>query len=40
MAIASLPFGGRLRLFTLDSLQIMTKGASLAVNAERGVRVI
>jgi SAM-dependent methyltransferase len=33
-------FGGRVRLFTLDSLRAMTKGASLAVAAERGVRVI
>ncbi len=33
-------FGGRVRLFTLDSLQVMTKGASLAVAAEGGVRVI
>ena len=33
-------FGGRVRLFTLDSLQAMAKGASLAVAAERGVRVI
>jgi S-adenosylmethionine-dependent methyltransferase len=33
-------FGGRVRLFTLDSLQVVTKGASLAVAAERGVRVI
>jgi len=33
-------FGGRVRLFTLDSLQAMTKGASLAVTAECGVRVI
>jgi S-adenosylmethionine-dependent methyltransferase len=33
-------FGGRVRLFTLDSLQVMTKGASLVVAAERGVRVI
>jgi S-adenosylmethionine-dependent methyltransferase len=33
-------FGGRVRLFTLDTLQVMTKGASLAVAAERGVRVI
>jgi S-adenosylmethionine-dependent methyltransferase len=33
-------FGGRVRLFTLDSLQVMMKGASLAVAAERGVRVI
>jgi len=33
-------FGGRARLFTLDGLQAMTKGASLDVAAERGVRVI
>jgi S-adenosylmethionine-dependent methyltransferase len=33
-------FGGRVRLFTLDSPQALTKGASLAVAAERGVRVI
>jgi S-adenosylmethionine-dependent methyltransferase len=33
-------FGGRVRLFTLDSLQDMTKASSLAVAAERGVRVI
>jgi ubiquinone/menaquinone biosynthesis C-methylase UbiE len=33
-------FGGRVRLFTLDSLQVMTKSASLAIAAERGVRVI
>jgi S-adenosylmethionine-dependent methyltransferase len=33
-------FGDRVRLFTLDSLQVMTNGASLAVAAERGVRVI
>ena len=33
-------FCGRVRLFTLDSLQVMTKSASLAVAAERGVRVI
>ncbi len=33
-------FGGRVRLFTLDSLQLMMKGASLTVAAERGVRVI
>jgi len=33
-------FGGRVRLFTLDSLQVMMKGASLAAAAERGVRVI
>ena len=33
-------FGGQVRLFTLDSLQAMTNEASLAVAAERGVRVI
>jgi S-adenosylmethionine-dependent methyltransferase len=33
-------FGGRVRLFPADSLQAMLKGASLAVTAERGVRVI
>jgi S-adenosylmethionine-dependent methyltransferase len=33
-------FGGRVRLFTLDSLQAMTKGVSLTAAAERGVRVI
>ena len=33
-------FGGRVRLFTMDRLQAMTKAASLAVAAERGVRVI
>lgn len=33
-------FGGRVRLFTLNGLKIMAKGASLAVAAERGVRVI
>lgn len=33
-------FGGRVRLFTMESLQAMTKGASLAIAAERGVRVI
>lgn len=33
-------FCGRVRLFTLESLQVMTKGTSLAVAAERGVRVI
>jgi S-adenosylmethionine-dependent methyltransferase len=33
-------FSGRVRLFTLDSLQVMTKGALLAVTTERGVRVI
>jgi S-adenosylmethionine-dependent methyltransferase len=33
-------FGGQVRLFTSDSLQAITKGASFAVAAERGVRVI
>jgi S-adenosylmethionine-dependent methyltransferase len=33
-------FCGRVRLFSLDGLQVLTKGASLAVAAERGVRVI
>jgi S-adenosylmethionine-dependent methyltransferase len=33
-------FGGRVRLFTLASLHVMTKKASLEVTAERGVRVI
>ena len=33
-------FGGRVRLFTADSLEIILKGASLAVTAWRGVRVI
>jgi S-adenosylmethionine-dependent methyltransferase len=33
-------YGGRVRLFTLDSLQVMAEGASLSVSAERGVRVI
>jgi len=33
-------FGGRMRLFTMDSLHVMIKRASLAVAAERGVRVI
>jgi ubiquinone/menaquinone biosynthesis C-methylase UbiE len=33
-------FGGRVRLFTLESLRAMAKGASLAVAVERGVRVI
>lgn len=33
-------FCGRVRLFTLDGLQVMTKSALLAVAAERGVRVI
>jgi S-adenosylmethionine-dependent methyltransferase len=33
-------FCGQVRLFTLDSLQVMTKDASLAVAAERGVRVV
>jgi S-adenosylmethionine-dependent methyltransferase len=34
------PFGGRVRLFTLNGLKVMTKEASLAVATERGVRVI
>ena len=33
-------YGGRVRLFTADSLRAMLKVASLAVTAERGVRVI
>jgi len=33
-------YGGRVRLFTSDSLQAMLKAASLAVIAERGVRVL
>lgn len=33
-------YGGRVRLFTSDGLQAMLKVASLAVSAERGVRVI
>jgi S-adenosylmethionine-dependent methyltransferase len=33
-------YGGRARLFTSDSLQAMLKAASLAVIAERGVRVL
>ena len=33
-------FGGQVRLFTLEGLKVMTEGASLAVAAERGVRVI
>ena len=33
-------FGGQVRLFTLDGLQAVAKEASLAVAAERGVRVI
>jgi len=33
-------FGGRVRLSTLDSLQVLAKGTSLAVVAARGVRVI
>jgi S-adenosylmethionine-dependent methyltransferase len=33
-------FGGRVRLFTFDGLQVTMKGASLEVAAERGVRVI
>jgi S-adenosylmethionine-dependent methyltransferase len=37
--LASL-FCGRVRVFTLESLQVMTQGASLAGAAERGVRVI
>jgi S-adenosylmethionine-dependent methyltransferase len=33
-------YGGRVRLFTPDSLRAMLKAASLAVIAERGVRVV
>lgn len=33
-------YGGRVRLFRSDSLQAMMKAASLAVIAERGVRVL
>jgi S-adenosylmethionine-dependent methyltransferase len=33
-------YGGRVRLFTSDSLQAMLKAASLAVIADRGVRVM
>lgn len=33
-------YGGRARLFTSDSLQAMLKTASLAVTADRGVRVM
>jgi S-adenosylmethionine-dependent methyltransferase len=33
-------YGGRVRLFTPDSLEAMLKAASLAVIAERGVRVL
>ena len=33
-------YGGRVRLFTSDSLQAMLKAASLGVIAERGVRVV
>lgn len=33
-------YGGRVRLFRRDSLQAMLKAASLAITAERGVRVI
>jgi ubiquinone/menaquinone biosynthesis C-methylase UbiE len=33
-------YGGRVRLFTSDSLQAMLKAASLAVMADRGVRVM
>ena len=33
-------YGGRVRLFTSESLQAMLKAASLAVVAERGVRIL
>ena len=33
-------YGGKVRLFTADSLHAMLKAASLAVAAERGVRVV
>jgi S-adenosylmethionine-dependent methyltransferase len=33
-------YGGRVRLFTSDSLQAMLKAASLTVIAKRGVRVL
>ena len=33
-------FGNHVRLFTLEGLKVMTEAASLAVAAERGVRVI
>ena len=33
-------YGGRVRLFTSDGLQAMLKEASLALSAERGVRII
>jgi hypothetical protein len=33
-------YGGKVRLFTPDTLQAMLKAASLAVIAERGVRVL
>jgi SAM-dependent methyltransferase len=33
-------YGGKVRLFTAESLKAMLKAASLAVTAERGVRVI
>jgi 2-polyprenyl-3-methyl-5-hydroxy-6-metoxy-1,4-benzoquinol methylase len=33
-------YGGRVRLFNADSLQAMLKAESLAVTAERGVRVL
>jgi S-adenosylmethionine-dependent methyltransferase len=33
-------YGGRVRLFTAESLQAMLKAASLTVAAERGVRVV
>jgi hypothetical protein len=33
-------YGGRVRLFTSESLQVMMKAASLGVMAGRGVRVV
>jgi len=33
-------YGGRVRLFRSDSLQAMLKAASLAMTAERGIRVL
>jgi S-adenosylmethionine-dependent methyltransferase len=33
-------YGGRVRLFTLESLQVLLLESSLAVTAERGVRVL
>jgi hypothetical protein len=33
-------YGGKVRLFTAESLKVMLAGASLSVTAERGVRVI